>query len=82
MKPDYGYNWDNDVGKDWDKEPDFNLMWERIKRVTNGEYYLIACPKRGPRYLNSSECFHERLNDHGDACLDCGAIYFKEKGWG
>ena len=20
-------------------------------------------------------CEHERLNDHGDACLDCGAVY-------
>lgn len=25
-------------------------------------------------------CEHERLNDHGDACLDCGAVYFPE-GW-
>ena len=20
-------------------------------------------------------CEHDRLNDHGDACLDCGAVY-------
>ena len=27
------------------------------------------------------QCLHERLNDYEDACLDCGAIYFKGKGW-
>lgn len=32
-------------------------------------------------YEVEGACPHEQLNDHGDACLDCGAVYIDGEGW-
>ena len=35
----------------------------------------------GTSVVEFDPCEHERLNDHEDACLDCGAVYIPGEVW-
>jgi hypothetical protein len=63
---------------------------KRLKEHIEGRDYCFLCDLH-PRDDHSGHdsrcplkrlwCEHGRLNDHGDACLDCGAVYMPVVGW-
>jgi hypothetical protein len=47
----------------------------------NGQLFAAECIANRIRTGATPECEHDRKNDHGDACLDCGAVYIIGEGW-
>jgi glycosyltransferase involved in cell wall biosynthesis len=47
-------------------------------RITADEMIALVEEALNRRTLT---CDHGRTNDHGDACLDCGAVYVSGEGW-
>lgn len=55
-------------------------MYHRLKKLEEERRERIA-EQQSPDEEENVKCPHDRLNDYGDACLDCGAVYLKGQGW-